>query len=166
MTDQTDGADAPKAKPIPRIMGRTKKLTPTKFQDAENYLANYRDFGDVIPSAVGLALALNVAESTIYKWAQPDEEGKASDFSEILDRCRSQQHNRLLNGGISGAYNSTITKLMLTKHGYTDKVDNTLASPDGGPLKTESKWQVEFVNADPKLGLALNVSHETSDADN
>ena len=75
MTDQTDGADAPEAKPIPRIMGRTKKLTPKKFQDAENYLANYRDFGDVIPSAVGLALALNVAESTIYKWAQPDEEG-------------------------------------------------------------------------------------------
>lgn len=99
-------------------------------EKALEYIENYREHGEVIPSVVGMAKAINVAKSTLYKWAE--EEDKK--FSDILDQCMDNQEIALMNGGLSGDYNSTITKLMLTKHGYHDKADNTLSSPDGGPV--------------------------------
>ena len=33
------------------------------------------------------------------------------------------RHELLTNGGLAGQLNSTITKLMLTKHGYHDKAE-------------------------------------------
>ena len=35
---------------------------------------------------------------------------------------------KLIDGGLSEAYNSTITKLMMTKHGYSDKIQNDVTT--------------------------------------
>src|SRR5262249_28803941 len=64
----------------------------------------------------GLAVALGIARSTVYLWAD-----KHPEFSDILELLLSQQAAQLIQNGLSGRYNSTITKLMLTKHGYSDK---------------------------------------------
>ena len=35
------------------------------------------------------------------------------------------QERKLLSNGLTNEFNASITKLLLTKHGYTDKVENT-----------------------------------------
>jgi len=69
-----------------------------------------------LPSIEGLARFLNISRSTIYKWAEEKKE-----FSDILEDLLVKQAERLLNNGLSGDYNSTIAKLILTKHGYVEK---------------------------------------------
>ena len=41
------------------------------------------------------------------------------------------QQLTLLNGGLSNTFNSAITKLVLGKHGYHDKMDQDISSTDG-----------------------------------
>ena len=81
-----------------------------------------------LPSIEGLSIYLGVARSTIYEWKE-----KYKEFSDILDEIMSEQAERLVNNGLSGSYNSTIAKLILTKHGYSDKIDSDLTS-GGKPL--------------------------------
>lgn len=117
---------------------------PSKYNDemqakAEGYLV---DCPDVVPSNVGLAVELGIAESTLYLWGDVHPE-----FSETLAAIQTHQHRDLLNGGLSGAHNSTIAKLMLSNHGYSDKVDTTLSGGPGGPVKVEP-WTVDATSQD------------------
>lgn len=76
-----------------------------------------------IPTKGGLARYLGVSRDTLYEWAKIHP-----DFSDIMEYLGSEQEDRLINNGLSGAYNPTIAKLLLAKHGYVEKqeVDNTL----------------------------------------
>jgi hypothetical protein len=47
----------------------------------------------------------------------------------------SRQEKMLANGGILNEYNASITKLLLTKHGYSEKTETAITGPDGGPLQ-------------------------------
>jgi len=121
---------------------------PTKYNDemvakAWEYLDNYLEHDDLIPSAVGLAVALNVDESTIYAWAKDEDK----EFSKILGACKAKQQKVLLKGGLSGEMNSAIVKLVLGKHGYHDKQDNTHAGTDGGPVQIQ---EIARTIVDPK----------------
>ena len=71
-----------------------------------------------IPSIEWLSVDIGVNRDTIYQWEK--ENGK-EEFSDIIMEIRAEQANRLLNNGLSWTYNPTIAKLMLTKHGYSDK---------------------------------------------
>ena len=94
-------------------------------QKALEYIeGGYKNEGQVIPSVVGLARYLKVSKSTVYKW-EVDGHGT---FSDTLDICRDEQHLQLINKGLDGDFNSTITKLILTNHGYSDKVDTDITS--------------------------------------
>lgn len=73
---------------------------------------------EVVPSVAGLAIYLNVARSTLQVWEKSN-----SEFSGTLDRLKAVQEVLLVNGGLKGDLNSTITKLMLSNHGYSDKQD-------------------------------------------
>jgi DNA-packaging protein gp3 len=76
-----------------------------------------------LPTIEGLARHLKVNRDTLYAWAKVHAE-----FSDILEDIRAEQADKLINNGLSGDYNPTITKLMLTKHGYSDKIDTDLTS--------------------------------------
>lgn len=96
---------------------------PTKFNGdtvtlTEEYIENYAESGDVMPSISGLARQLGVCRETVRAWGH--EEGKEA-FSAILAVLQTEQEHRLLNGGLSGELNSNIVKLALGKHGYTEK---------------------------------------------
>jgi hypothetical protein len=71
-----------------------------------------------LPSIEGLAMHLEVSRSTVYLWQKEHPQ-----FSDILEVLLQKQAQALLNNGLSGSYNSTIAKLILTKHGYTDKTE-------------------------------------------
>ena len=103
--------------------GRPTKYSEEVLEKAKEYLETYESSAPV-PSIVGLCLHLDVSRKTIYNWAS---DGVHEEFLHILDRCQDLQHRELLKGGLLGDFNSNITKMMLTKHGYSDKqeIDHT-----------------------------------------
>lgn len=77
-----------------------------------------------LPTHEGFALFIDVNPTTLYEW-----EKKHPLFSKALARIKSKQRGRLIDMGLSGEYNSTIAKLILSSnHGMSEKqiVDNTI----------------------------------------
>ncbi len=106
--------------------GRPRKVTNT-VERAKEYLDGaYEGEGDAVPTAAGLACFLGVARSRIYAWAEEDP-----DFQDMLGAIQAKQERMLVNRGLTGDFNATITKLMLAKHGYTDKSEVDNKSSDG-----------------------------------
>lgn len=108
--------------------GRPSKYNNETLSIAEDYIVNFADHDDVIPSVAGLACVLQVCRDTIYDWAS--QEGKA-EFSDIVKRLSTAQERRLLNGGLGGTMNPVISKLVLSKHGYAEKSEVDNKSSDG-----------------------------------
>jgi hypothetical protein len=83
-----------------------------------------------IPTIEGLAFFLDVNRDTIYDWAN-----KNPKFSDIIESLREKQANALITKGLSGDYNPTIAKVLLTKHGYREGIENT--GDNGGPMQID-----------------------------
>ncbi len=83
-----------------------------------------------LPTIEWLSQHLNVSRSNIYKWKWEHEE-----FSDILDKILEEQAKRLVNSWLSGRYNPTIAKMILSGHWYVEKqaVEHT------GSMVVESK---------------------------
>jgi hypothetical protein len=74
-----------------------------------------------LPTIEGFAMFLDVSKKVLYDW-----EKQYPKFLHALDKIRTEQHDRLIDNGLSGNYNSTIAKLMLShNHGYKEKSDVT-----------------------------------------
>lgn len=113
-------------------VGRPTRLNADVLKQANEYISFFlmtevereaigdkrKNIFEVVPSVAGLAIYLNIARSTLQLW-----EKSGNDFSGTLDRLKAVQEVLLVNGGLKGDLNSTITKLMLTNHGYSDKQD-------------------------------------------
>jgi len=98
--------------------GRPTEYEPgTVAKEVERYISFCKEQA-YLPTVEGLAVHLCVARSTIYKWADDHEE-----FSDILEQLLAAQASQLIQNGLVNNYNATITKLMLTKHGYRDKTE-------------------------------------------
>lgn len=80
-----------------------------------------------IPTIEGLAVHLGVNKSTVYLWRKLH-----TPFSDLIEDLLARQGDRLVNKGLSGDYNPTIAKVLLTKHGYREGHEHTGA--DGDPL--------------------------------
>ena len=78
-----------------------------------------------LPSIEGLCLKLHISKDTLYRW-----EKEYVEFSYYIDTLRQKQANCLLNNGLSGNYNPTIAKVILTKHGYREGQDITTNDKD------------------------------------
>jgi len=96
--------------------GRPTSYSQEKLELTFDYLENFKDvYDDAIPTIAGLACALGVAKSTVYLW-----KGLYPQFSDALDRISTSQERHTVNGGITGVFNATISKLILHNHGYSD----------------------------------------------
>lgn len=103
--------------------GRPTDYNEETVTDAHDYVQNTQDRFDKdgkriveIPTIEGLAMHLEVSRSTVYLWAKEYPE-----FSDIIERLQQKQAIALLNNGLAGNYNPTIAKVLLTKHGYTER---------------------------------------------
>jgi len=85
-----------------------------------------------MPTKGGLAVYLDVARETLYDWSS-----KYQEFSDIMEKLGAKQEERLINNGLSGDYNPTIAKVLLTKHGYRDAVDTDVTTK-GEKLETNN----------------------------
>jgi len=122
--------------------GRPSKYDPKFIDEVDNYLAECVDEDKKIlkqsnsekgyemydtklkvnlPTIEGFARYIDIAKKTLYNW-RDEHEG----FLHALEKIEVEQHKRLLNSGLSGEYNSTIAKLILSSnHGMTERTDHT-----------------------------------------
>ena len=113
--------------------GRPTKYTPELLEAAHAYADGaWVLAGDKVPTVVGLALDIGITKATCYAWAQePDK----AEFSDILKKVEGKQERELVNGGIAGDFNPAITKMMMTKHGYSDKIETDNKHDVSDPMK-------------------------------
>ena len=109
-------------------MARPTDYTPEIVSKAWEYADDgWVDAGDTVPTVAGLALHIGVSRVTCYDWAKDSEKV----FSNILEDISAKQEQKLINGGLKGEFNAPIAKMMLTKHGYSDRIEQDNTSSDG-----------------------------------
>ncbi|MBK28631.1 MAG: hypothetical protein CMO77_07330 [Verrucomicrobiales bacterium] len=124
--------------------GRPTSYSDDMLQQAAEYVdKGWREEGDVMPMIESLSVVLGVARSTIYKWAEEKPE-----FSDILDALMAVQAKELWNRGLVGDYNSTMAKLALTKHGYSDKSQSEVSGINGRPVEIEQDVVFRIVDSE------------------
>ena len=124
--------------------GRPTDYNEQILQKAEEYLSNcideieeyHKTRGDKsdtyerivrvkLPTIEGLAAYLGITKPTIYDWEKIHVE-----FSYFMDKLRNIQADRLINNGMNGDYHPIIAKVLLTKHGYREGIDQTTNDKD------------------------------------
>lgn len=133
-----------------RSMSRPTECVPEIIELAKAYINSCEDTETTvkIPTIEGLALYLQISRKTLYNWEDSNEE-----FLHIMEELRHKQADRLLNNGLSGRYNSTISKVILTKHGYREGIEQT--GKEGTPLIPEKDLSDE-----DKALLSVIKEHE------
>lgn len=109
--------------------GRPSEYDPAYVERAKEYIEANQDtyiLGTSIkvklPTIEGFARFLKVSVSSLHEWAKEHEV-----FSLALDEIKNEQKQRLLDKGLSGDYNSTIAKLILSaNHGLREKTESEL----------------------------------------
>lgn len=98
-----------------------------KFADGESYKTLKPK--QVFPSIEGLALAMDITRETVYQW---QKDADKSEFADIVTKMLGMQAAYLTNNGLDSTFNASISKLILSKHGYIEetktdsKVDQTV----------------------------------------
>lgn len=114
-------------------MGRPTDCTPELIQKAKDYIdGGYEDEGDLIPSIAGMACSIGMHRDTLHTWAKE----KDHPFSDIYKDVMQKQERKLVNGGLGGDFTPAITKMILTKHGYSDKIEQDHTSSDNSMSPT------------------------------
>ena len=105
--------------------GRPTKYTETTVDEALHYIETFEDDDDdVVPTYEGLSLRLGVCVATIENWGNQHKP-----FLGALKALKGKQKKILINMGLTGDFNSTIAKLILSSnHGINEKteVDNNI----------------------------------------
>jgi hypothetical protein len=120
-------------------VGRPTKYGQDVLDKAYEYLDNFTQHG-VVPSTARLARILNVARSQLYVWRDEYPE-----FQDILEAIQAEQEALLIDSGLTGEFVSPITKLLMTKHGYSDRIEQDMSSSDG----SMSPIGIELVGIEP-----------------
>ena len=108
--------------------GRPSQYTDELVSKAWDYVkGGWEIAGDRVPSVAGLACEIGIHRETCYDWAKQEDKV----FSDILKAIAQKQERELLNNGLDGTFNPPITKMMLSKHGYSDRVETDHSSKDG-----------------------------------
>lgn len=133
-------------------MARPTKYNAKILEDAQYYLENYEELGDVIPTVAGLACELKIARDTVYDWASKPEN---SEFSDTVKQISVIQERKLIAGGLSSTMNAMITKLLLNNHGYSEKSDINHQSSDGS-MTPKAYSQEQYATAQTAIKSKLN----------
>lgn len=102
-------------------VGRPTKYNAELQAQADQYVYEWSAI-DAIPSRVGLCCFIGITKPTMYDW-----ESQHPEFSTTLAKVDALQEHAAVNKGITGEFNSTIVKLVLANHGYSERqaVDHT-----------------------------------------
>ena len=122
-------------------VGRPTVYSNEVLSKTQHYIDNFDQdpYNDKMPMIVGLALALKIHKDTIYEWIKHDDK---KEFSDLVGNVLQKQEKVLFNNGLDGTFNAPLTKLALTKHGYSDKQDATIGNPDGTNLAPSTDIEI------------------------
>lgn len=105
-------------------IGRPTEYKEKFIEDMAKYIEGCKD--KELPSVEGFAVMLGVSKKSIYNWSKKNKE-----FLHALEYLKTVQCRNLMNGGLLGAYNSTIAKLILSaNHNMREKSDLTTAGKE------------------------------------
>jgi len=96
--------------------GRPSKFDLAFIPKAKKYLERDYKKDEVVPTVEGLALYLGILRENVYDYAK-----KNAEFRHTLEDCQQTQAKRLIAMGLMNKFNSSITKLLLSVHGYRDE---------------------------------------------
>lgn len=83
------------------------------LEKIEYYMNNHADIGDLVPTKAGLSVFIGVPYTTLHFWSE-----RYPDFKLVWEAIEVHQQVRLVNGGLSGAFNPKVASMMLGRHGY------------------------------------------------
>ena len=101
--------------------GRPTTYSAEALAQAQAYVNEFVPTNDeAIPTVAGMAFALSISKNTIHNWAKDEDK---PEFLVLFEAMMARQEMMLVSGGLKTTFNPTITKLILTNHGYTDKAE-------------------------------------------
>lgn len=110
-----------------------------------------------LPTIEGFALFIGIPRRTVFDWKD-----KYPEFSHSLEKILAEQQKRLLNKGLSGDYNPTIAKLILSSnHGMREKTETDITT-GGKPIENVSINGMKPEQIDEYLKSKLNKSSDKS----
>lgn len=89
----------------------------------EYLMGGYETQDEVCPTTCGLACFLGISERSVYNLGDRD-----SRFLQTLEEIKTKQHTILISKGLSGDFNSNITKLLLSNHGHSESVKTEMTA--------------------------------------
>ena len=104
-------------------MARPTKYTPELLVKANEYLSTYTR---LIPSHQDMCLYLDISDATLYRWAE-----EKAEFKDILAKVKQTQFVVSMDGGLGGEMNANLVKLLMGKHGLSEKSTVDQISSDG-----------------------------------
>ena len=134
------------------MTGRPRTYKPDMVEKARRYIAYHEEFDDPVPTVAGLACVLGVVRDTCYQWAKDEDK---PEFSDILSELAQKQERCLVRGGLMSDFNAPIAKMMLTKHGYSDKVESDHTSSDGSMTPKAAMTEDELRKEMERRGLPV-----------
>lgn len=106
-----------------------------------------------LPTIEGFAVFIGVSKQAMYRWEEEHDE-----FRNALNKIRQEQQERLINSGLSGDYNSTIAKLILSSnHGMRERTDHTT---------DDKEFSINQFTNEQLIAIAKNTIEGTSPDDN
>jgi DNA-packaging protein gp3 len=128
---------------------------PTKYEGEETckkvqeYLAMCQ--WHTLPTVEGLALELGISRSKLYEWQH-----KYPEFGDSVERVLLTQADKLINKSLLGTYNTKVSMMMLSNHGYREVVEtNANITVAEGPRPLQSIR--EFI--EPKFSIRPELRH-------
>lgn len=107
---------------------RPHKYTPELLANAKNYVNNFEEYGNVTPTVAGMCLVIGIHKDTCYEWLKHDNK---EEFKSIYASLMMLQEQTIIDGALSKKFDSAFAKIVIAKHGYTDKKEVDLTSSDG-----------------------------------
>lgn len=127
--------------------------TPKEFAE---YMSVWKKNGDMIPTIAGLSLHLEISMETVQAWRR-DSDKKI--FSVMLRGLLAIQHKTLVEGGLDGTMNSTICKLVLSKHGYSERLDIREVQREHGDVSEFDDLFEGFVKKGPAYSVPSSLQN-------
>jgi hypothetical protein len=105
-------------------VGAPTRYTPELIEKAKEYIERWEELGDPVPMLCGMYVHCGIHKGLGSKWRGDAEK---VEFHELCARVEVQQERELLRKGLIRSTDSSLTKLMLMRHGYTDRqeIDHT-----------------------------------------
>ncbi len=124
-------------------MAKVAKKGPESKRDVslplgESYLlGHWKKLKNAVPSIAGLACYIGVCRETIYQWGR-----ESADWKRIIACISTVQEMTLIDKTLPGDFNPNFAKVLMAKHGYSEKQEIDHTSSDGSMTPKQPTYKI------------------------